>query len=195
MESVISASGFDSLFAIWNWDPAWVQAVGSLLALAVAVGVAWWHARHTKKMINNQRDRENENEKQRRISSLRAAAQAAEVVADRIIKMHQVYPHLWVQGLLPQSIDTMRTAVMWLDRLPIHEMPVAIIAKPVLNLRLQAERMIHALEIVLKENDYTDLANSLVARMEQLVVALKEDISATADSYDGDLTLIRAVDL
>ena len=62
---------------------SWAQAIGSLVALVVAIWVAWWQGRQSRKLFRDQSNHVAEEARLQRIASLRATVEVAEIVARR----------------------------------------------------------------------------------------------------------------
>ncbi|NWA24713.1 hypothetical protein HX866_07395 [Pseudomonas gingeri] len=99
---------------------SWVQAIGSHVALVVAIGVAWWQGRQSRKLFQDQVNHQAEESRLQRIASLRATVEVAEIVAKRVINAARKMPDILVEGNAPRHRDALEAAVLWIARLPIY---------------------------------------------------------------------------
>lgn len=80
---------------------SWVQAIGSLLALGVAIGVARQQGRQSQKLFRDQVNHVSEEARLQRIASLRATVEVAEIVARRVIEVARKMPDIIIEGSAP----------------------------------------------------------------------------------------------
>jgi hypothetical protein len=174
---------------------SWVQAIGSLLALAVAIGVARKQGRQSRKLFLDQVNHASEEARLQRIASLRATVEVAEIVARRVIEVARKMPDILVEGSAPRYRDALEAAVLWIAKLPIYELPGALVARDVQNIVLAANRMLKVLdristEGILSAENYKSLCGLSDAAEKAL-----EGASSFADEYKGGTDVIRAADL
>ncbi|MCD7040050.1 hypothetical protein LRQ11_23615 [Pseudomonas sp. MAFF 311095] len=174
---------------------SWVQAIGSLLALAVAIGVARKQGRQSRKLFRDQVNHASEEARLQRIASLRATVEVAEIVARRVIEVAKKMPDIIVEGSAPRHRDALEAAVLWIAKLPIYELPGALVARDVQNIALAANRMLKVLDRISTEGILSgENYKSLCGISDSAEKALK-GASSFVDEYRGGTDVIRAADL
>ena len=174
---------------------SWVQAIGSLAALLVVMGVAWWQGHQSRKLFLDQVDHQAEEARLHRIASLRATAEVAEIVAKRVIDAARKMPDILMEGSAARHRDTLEAAALWIARLPIYELPGALVARDVQNIAVSANRMLKVLDKISIEGHQSDENyKSLCALILVAEKALAGLISFT-NEYNGGVEVIRAADL
>ncbi|NWB99602.1 hypothetical protein HX882_27340 [Pseudomonas gingeri] len=174
---------------------SWVQAIGSLLALAVAIGIALRQGRQSRKLFRDQINHAANEARLQRIASLRATVEVAEIVAGRVINTGRKMPNIILEGSALLHSDALDAAAIWITKLPIYELPGALVARDVQNIALSANRMLRVLERIssegcLSEENYKSLCGLSAAAEKAL-----EGASSFADQYSGGTDVIRATDL
>ena len=173
---------------------SWVQAIGSVAALLVVIGVAWWQGHQSRKLFRDQVNHQAQDARLQRVASLRATTQVAEIVAKRVIEVARKMPDIVMQGSASRHWDALEAAVIWIARLPIYELPGALVARDVQNIALSANRMLKVLEKVsneglLSDENYKSLCGLSIAAEKAL-----EGLTLFADGYSGGVEVIRAAD-
>ncbi|WP_241132651.1 hypothetical protein [Achromobacter insuavis] len=176
---------------------AWVQAVGSIAALIVAIYIANRQAISTRKTLQAQWDWEAKDAREKRINISRSIVYAAETVAEAT--MHACGSLTGISLTYATEArhrgQAIRAALSLLDKMPLHESPGVHVAKQVLNLRLQVEALLVLLDEIATQNIVTDEQIQRMAAIYDNVRAKKQQLGEFADNYDGDSTVTRAADL
>lgn len=174
---------------------SWVQAIGSLLALAVAIGAAWWQGRQSRRLFQDQIHHEAEEARLQRIASLRATVQVAEIVAMRVIGTARKMPDIVAERDASRYRDALEAAVQWIERLPIYQLPGALVARDVQNIALAANRMLKVLEKLSIDGHLSDGNYESLCGLSDAAEKALEGASSFADKYRGGTDVIRAADL
>jgi heme exporter protein D len=106
---------------------AWVQAVGSIAALAVAILVAHWHAKGSRRLLEDQMQQRAADERQRQaegethsrdvaLSSIRRLGTTCAYLA-LLLKSHTA-----VEVAIPPVVDLLRHATEPIDQIPLFDM-------------------------------------------------------------------------
>lgn len=174
---------------------SWVQAIGSLAALLVVIGVAWWQGHQSRKLFRDQVNHQAEEARLQRVASLRATAEVAEIVAKRVIEAARKMPDILMEGSASRHRDALEAAALWIARLPIYELPGALVARDVQNIALSANRMLKVLDKISIEGhqsaeNHKSLCGLSVAAEKALV-----GLTSFADEYNGGVEVIRTADL
>lgn len=174
---------------------SWAQAVGTLVALFVAIGVAWWQGRQSRKLFRDQIKHVAEEARLQRIASLRATVEVAEIVARRVIKVARKMPDILMEESASRHRDALEAAALWIARLPIYELPGALVAREVQNIALSANQTLKVLDKISTEGRQSEESYNSLCRL--IVVAEKAlaDLTFFADKYSGGVEVIRAADL
>lgn len=174
---------------------SWAQAIGSLVALAVAIGVAGWQGRQSRKLFRDQIKHVTEEARLQRIASLRATVEVAEIVARRVMDAARKMPDILLEGSAPRHSDALEAAVLWIAKLPIYELPGALVAREVQNIALSANRMLKVLERISIDGHLSDESYKSLCGLSDAAEKALEGVSSFADEYSGGTNLIRAADL
>jgi hypothetical protein len=130
-----------------------------------------------------------------RIASLRATVEVAEIVARRVIKTGRRMPDILLEGSALAHSDALDAAAIWITKLPIYELPGALVARDVQNIALSANRMLKVLERVSSEGCLSDENYKSLCGLSAAAEKALEGASSFADQYGGETDVIRAVDL
>ncbi|WP_273823064.1 hypothetical protein [Pseudomonas asplenii] len=174
---------------------SWVQAIGSHVALVVAIGVAWWQGRQSRKLFQDQVDHQAEEARLQRIASLRATVEVAEIVANRVINAARKMPDIVKEGSAPRHKDALEAAALWITKLPIYELPGALVARDVQNIALSANRMLKVLEKLSIEEGLSDENYKALCGLSDAAEKALVSVTSFADQYTGGVEVIRAADL
>ena len=174
---------------------SWVQAIGSLLALAVAISVARRQGRQSRKLFLDQVNHVAEEARLQRIASLRATVEVAEIVARRVIESAMKMPDILIEGSAPRHRDALEAAVLWIAKLPIYELPGALVARDVQNIALAANRMLKVLDRISTEGILSGENYKSLCGLSDTAEKALEGASSFADEYKGGIDVIRAADL
>lgn len=174
---------------------SWAQAIGSFVALVIAIGVAWWQGRQSRNLFRDQINHVAEEARLQRIASLRATVEVSEIVARRVIETARKMPDILIEGSSSRHRDALEIAALWIAKLPIYELPGALVARDVHNIALSANRMLKVLEKIsidrkLSDENYKSLCGLSNAAEKALV-----NVTFFADEYSGRVEIIRAADL
>ena len=173
---------------------SWVQAIGSLVALAVAIGVALWQGRLSRKLFRDQINHEAEESRLQRIASLRATVEVAEIVARRVIITARNMPDILMDGSALRHWDALDAAVQWISKLPIYELPGALVARDVQSIALLAKQMLKVLESISIEGHLSDGNYKSLCGLSDAAEKALKGASSFADEYSGGTDVIRAAD-
>ncbi|QLG93569.1 hypothetical protein HZF02_17090 [Pseudomonas yamanorum] len=174
---------------------SWAQAIGSLVALFVAIGVAWWQGCQSRKLFLDQISHEAEEARLQRISSLRATAEVVEIVARRVIGVARKMPDILMEGSAPRHKDALEVAALWISKLPIYELPGALVARDVQNIALSANRILKVLDAISIDGNLSEKSYKSLCGLSDAAEKTLEDMSFFVDEYKGGVGVIRAVDL
>lgn len=174
---------------------SWVQAAGSIFALLLVISVAWWQGHQSRKLFRDQVCHQAEEARLQRVSSLKSTVEVAEIVANRVIKTARKMPDIILAGSASHEMDAIESAALWISRLPIYELPGALVARDVQNIGLCAKRMLRVLEAVAAQGVHSDDSYKLVCGVSKNVEKALESLTYFADGYTGGVEVIRAADL
>lgn len=174
---------------------SWVQAIGSLLALAVAIGVARQQGRQSRKLFRDQVNHVSEEARLQRIASLRATVEVAEIVARRVIEVSRRMPDIIIEGSALLHRDALEAAALWIARLPIYELPGALVAREVQNIALYANRMHKVLDQISTQGYQSDESQKSLRVLNGAPEKALVSLTSFADEYSGGVEVIRAADL
>lgn len=174
---------------------SWAQAIGSIFALFVAIGVASWQGRQSRKLFRDQIDHAAEEARLQRIASLRATVEVAEIVARRVIEVARKMPDILMEGSAPRHRDALEAAALWIARLAVYELPGALVAREVQNISLYANRMHKVLDQISIEGCQSDESRNSLCGLSVAAEKALADLTLFADGYTGRVEVIRAADL
>lgn len=174
---------------------SWAQAIGSLVALVVAIWVAWWQGRQSRKLFRDQINHVAEEARLQRIASLRATVEVAEIVARRVIGAARKMPDILMEGSASDHRDALEAAALWIARLPIYELPGALVAREVQNITLSANRMIKILDKISIEGRQSDENYKSLCGLSVAAEKALAGLTSFTDEYNGGVEVIRAADL
>ena len=174
---------------------SWAQAVGTLVALFVAIGVAWWQGRQSRKLFQDQINHVAEEARLQRIASLRATVEVAEIVARYVIEAARKMPDIIMEGSAPRYRDALEAAALWIARLPIYELPGALVAREVQNIALSANRMHKVLDQLSIDGSQSEESRNSLCGLSVAAEKALGDLTLFADGYRGGVDVIRAADL
>ncbi|WP_369991349.1 hypothetical protein [Pseudomonas xanthosomatis] len=174
---------------------AWAQALGSLVALAVAIGVAWWQGRQSRILFQDQINHSAEDARLHRIASLRATVEVAEIAAERVIGTARRMSDIISEGSAGRYLDALDAAAVWLAKLPIYELPGAFVARDVQSIGMLADRMARVLERISAEGRLSEDNYKSLCGISDAAEKAAQKASSFADQYTGGTDVIRAVDL
>lgn len=174
---------------------SWAQAIGSLVALVVAIGVAWWQGSQSRKLFRDQISHAAEEARLQRIASLRATVEVAEIVARRVIEVARKMPDIIIEGSAPEHREALEAAALWIARLPIYELPGALVARDVQNIALYANRMHKVLDQISTQGYQSDESRKSLWLLNGAPEKALVSLTSFADEYSGGVEVIRAADL
>ncbi|ATH99500.1 hypothetical protein [Alcaligenes faecalis] len=185
-----------------SW-PAWIQAIGSVGAILVAVQVADRQAETSRLLQKEGFDLLSEERRQTRIDSLRALEMTAEIGAktaiaacDELLKLDlDNYSMRYVKILCLNRRTTLEVAKEVLTRLPVHDYPGVLIGRRVLNIQIAMNKILEAYDFLSGEDEggLEAVGPDLVLIKEQLNEQL-EKMADFMQSYDGRLGVLRGAD-
>ena len=174
---------------------SWAQAIGSLVALVVAIGVAWWQGSQSRKLFRDQINHAAEEARLQRIASLRATVEVAEIVARRVIEVARKMPDIIIEGSAPVHREALEAAALWIAKLPIYELPGALVARDVQNIALYANRMHKVLDQISTQGYQSDESRRSLWVLHGAPERALVSLTSFADDYSGGVEVIRAADL
>ncbi|MBI6856165.1 hypothetical protein YA0002_25735 [Pseudomonas cichorii] len=174
---------------------SWVQALGSIVALFVVIYVAWWQGHQSRKLFRDQVNYQAEEARLQRIASLRATVEVAEIVAERVITIARKMPDILMEGSAPRHRGALEAAALWIARLPVYELPGALVAREVQNIALSANQMLKVLDEISSEGKHSDNSYRLLCGLSETAERALVGLSSFADGYTGEAKAIRAADL
>jgi hypothetical protein len=146
-------------------------------------------------LFRDQINHETEEARLQRIASLRATVEVAEIAARLVIETARKMPDIVLEGSAPRYKDALEAAVLWIARLPIYELPGALVARDVQNIALPANRMLKVLENISVDGHLSDENYKSLCGLSDAVEKALEGASSFADEYSGGTDVIRAADL
>lgn len=180
-----------------NW-PAWIQAVGSIVAIFVAIGVAASQSYANRKSQQAEWDRQSAEINQVRVDTLRAIEKSAELSVKAFkkacVELVEIRPR--TRAALSERISRWRPPLEIADevlrKLPVHDFPGVLIASQALNIRVTIENVLKVLDRI-DNADEMDLdieceyLTQRVSDFDRQLSAMKEFM----DNYDGALGVRR----
>jgi hypothetical protein len=163
--------------------------------MVVAIGVAWWQGSQSRKLFRDQINHVAEEARLHRIASLRATVEVAEIVARRVIEVARKMPDIIIEGSAPRHTDALEAAVLWIAKLPVYELPGALVARDVQNIALAANRMLKVLDRISTEGILSGENYKSLCGLSEAAEKALEGASSFADEYRGGTDVIRAGDL
>lgn len=174
---------------------SWVQAFGSILALFLVIGVTWWQGRQSRKLFRDQVSHQTEEARLQRIASLRATVEVAEIVARRVVEIARKMPDIIMDGSALRHREALDVAVLWVSKLPIYELPGALVARDVQNIFLVANGMLRVLDEISTNGKHSDDSYTLLCGLSESAENTLAGLISFADNYTGGVEVIRAADL
>ncbi|MGZ9568205.1 hypothetical protein ACVTTK_02465 [Alcaligenes nematophilus] len=183
-----------------NW-PAWIQAVGSIIAIFVAIGVAASQSYANRESQQAEWDRRSAEINQVRVDTLRAIEKSAELsvkvfkrACNEIIEL-KPRDRVALSRRISGWISPLEIALEVLKKLPVHDFPGVLIASQALNIRVGFESVLIALEqIRTKPTADLDAQCSYLSRRIEDFDSQLGKIEEFMNSYDGSLGISRAAD-
>ncbi|EKU29842.1 hypothetical protein N879_04435 [Alcaligenes sp. EGD-AK7] len=175
---------------------AWVQSIGSVLAILSAVYISYYESKKSKELRVEQWRKEESDEKANRKKRLRSIVRVVERCGKSVI---------WACGAVTSpTTDFVRllrfqrlrlvAVLSWLDLLPISNEPGVLVAGDVVNLKLKITLVIDILDNL----EPIPLGQSGPAELDETVAwvsNLLEELADYADHYKGDYDELRVPDL
>lgn len=178
---------------------AWVQAVGSVLAVVVAIIVSVIQTRASRKMLRDEWEHQASETRRIRMMRLRSIANVLEKCAGAAkascgaITGSSRDP----QSMLRQEMTRLDSILGWLDQMPVSSEPGIMISGDLANLRLsvvQIREIVHRTieneRVALRAEDWARLSSAV-----DRINAISRKVSEYADGYKGEYVEIRAPDL
>lgn len=170
---------------------AWVQAIGSVIAIAVALLLSKRQSGLSRALQEREWDRQWEERTRERIDTIQAIGRAVEFAASATdFACNELIEHLNdLSGLPGEWNHPVKVSMFIFDRLSLHEHPGILVAGYVLNLRLSIERLD---QVFVDMSGSLDLANtemhlSKLREIKEDIQHNKQDLSKFVDAYDGSL--------
>jgi hypothetical protein len=129
-----------------------------------------------------------------RIASLRATVEVAEIVARRVIEVARKMPDIIIEGSAPLHREALEAAALWIARLPIYELPGALVAREVQNIALYANRMHKVLDQISTQGYQSDESLKSLWILHGAPEKALVSLTSFADEYSGGVEVIRAAD-
>ena len=183
-----------------SW-PAWIQAIGSVGAILVAVKVADRQLPISRQLQKEEFELLAQERKQTRIDSLRAiemtaetAGRAAKRACLEILKMDI---NCWddLRVLCSKKRPSLEVANEVLKKLPVQDFPGVLIGRHVLNMRVAFDRLLGLFDHLNTSNklDWDEVLSEVESIKSQLVRHLRH-MDGFMQAYDGTLGILRASD-
>lgn len=176
---------------------AWMQAFGSVAAIAGAGWIARGQVREAQRVEQERRDAERKSNAEARIEQLQAVAVFVEQLFATLDKtaVHlsgEIMPNQ-MTGYAKTRVAPLKVAISALSKIPIHQVPQAYIGLPVLNINNCAARVVQILEDVASAQPTTEADRvSLLKSAADAVVKYRdrasrdlEQLRALTEKYDG----------
>lgn len=176
---------------------AWMQAFGSVAAIAGAGWIARGQVREAQRVEEERRIAERKANAEARIEQLQAVAVFVEQLFTTLDKtaVHLssgIMPHE-LTGYARRRVAPLKVAIAALREIPLHQVPQAYIGLPVLNINNCAAHVAQILEDVASANPATEAYPvSLLKETADLVVQYRDRASgdlkqmrALTEAYDG----------
>lgn len=172
---------------------AWVQAIGSVFAIFVAILIAFFQGHSSRKMLQSQRAQESERAAEGRKNLLRSRVYICERIADAALNTcgHITGAHASVQEEAATAGETMREAMLVLKEIPLSNFPETFVAADVINLRLVVGRLVSTLDEISRGGSVQELHRDSLGKIYDQVKKLKTSLSEIADKYDGEWSVVR----
>jgi len=130
-----------------------------------------------------------------RIASLRATVEVAEIVARRVIVVSRRMPDIIIEGSALLHRDALEAAALWIARLPIYELPGALVAREVQNIAPYANRMHKVLDQISTQGYQSDESQKSLRVLNGAPEKALVSLTSFANEYSRVVEVIRAVDL
>lgn len=170
---------------------AWVQAIGSIIAIAVALLLSKRQSGLSRALQEREWDRLREERTQERIDTIQAIGRAVKLAESATdFACNELIEHLNdVSRLSGEWNHPVKVSMFIFDRLSLHEHPGILVASYVLNLRLSIERLD---QVFVDMSSNPDIANtemylSKLREIKEDVQLNKQGFSKFVDAYDGSL--------
>ncbi|WP_156149822.1 MULTISPECIES: hypothetical protein [Pseudomonas] len=113
----------------------------------------------------------------------------------RVIGTARKMPDIVSERDVSRYRDALEAAVQWIERLPIYQLPGALVARDVQSLALAANRMPKVLENLSIDGHLSDGNYESLCGLSDAAEKALEGASSFADNYRGGTDVIRATDL
>lgn len=175
---------------------AWVQSIGSILAILSAVCIAYYESRKSKELRLEQWRKEENDEKANRKKRLRSIVRVVDRCGRAVIGVCGAVtsPTMDFVRLRRSQRLKLEAALSWLDLLPISMEPGILVAGDVVNLKLKIALTLDTLDnlepIPLGQSGPIELSEIV-----DWVSNQRSELAEFADGYDGSYNEFRVPDL
>lgn len=194
-------ASFYPMFQSEKWA-AWLQAIGSIIAILVAIKVAARQSETSRQLQKEEFELLSQERRRARVDSLRAieksaviGGRAARKTCHEILEMDINFLED-IRGVVSRKRPSLEVASEVLRKLPVQDFPGVLIGRYVLNIRVAFDRLL-GLSNRLSSNTELDL-EEVLSEIESIKNQLDRQLrrmDSFMDDYDGTLGMLRASDL
>ncbi|USP49335.1 hypothetical protein [Alcaligenes faecalis] len=186
-----------------SW-PAWIQAIGSVLAILVAVKVADRQATTARELQRYEFESRANERRQTRVDALRAIEKTAEIAAkaarkacdDLLSFKLEDYSMHEVKVLCKGRRTSLEVAKEVLRKLPVQDFPGVLIGRHILNIQVAMDRLFEIFDYLegVARPTLGNVRSDLLSIQMQLNKRLSR-MESFIDGYDGTLGVLREPDI
>ncbi|MEQ4616519.1 MAG: hypothetical protein ABN482_00550 [Corticimicrobacter sp.] len=177
----------------WPSDPghaaAWVQAIGTIGAVISAILVARHQSRESQKMLFDQWEREENNERQLRKTKLRSISgvvvRCAETAKSACGSLLDVKTRSDFSKDLINQKSRLEDAIKWIDGMPIGSDPGILISLNVVNIRLSIKRIVELIDQAKGMSAMSAHKRDRLHALHRSLTLHSSSINDYIESYDG----------
>lgn len=188
-----------------SW-PAWIQAIGSVGAILIAIRVADRQSATARQLQREEFELLAQERRQTRVDALRAleatariGAKTAITACDELLRLDiDNYSMRHVQALCANRQTTLEAAKEVMGRLPIHDFPGVLIGRPVLNIQIAINKILEIYGYLNRDDYDIDGLEVVGPDLMSIKIQLNEQIQKVhkfMQNYDGTLGVLREADL
>ncbi len=175
-----------------SW-PAWIQAIGSVLAIMAAIFVARFQSNESRAMLQEQWARNAQAEIEYRKMKLRSIVNVWDRCATAAIQVCGALSGNWLDYSLMVTSQKLKLQVVesWLSEMPIESDPGILISGDFANLKLKIAQIDEIAERLEQSNFLSDSDRAKMGDIVEIIASNRESVNLFADEYNGEFKIPR----
>ena len=179
-----------------SW-PAWIQAIGSVIAIVAAIFVARFQSNESREMLQEQWVRNDQAEIEYRKMKLRSIANVWDRCATAAIQVCGALSGNWADYALMLTSQKLKLKAVesWLSEMPIENDPGILISGDFANLKLKIAQINDIAERLGQSHLLSNSDRAKMRDIVELITSNQESVNLFADEYNGEFKIPRLPEL